>query len=296
VIFLTALSDQKDKVKGFELGAVDYITKPLSHKEVLARVNIHLKIREHASQLEKRNREHEIALYRAEAVNRAKNSFFANMNHELRTPLNAIIGYADLLQEDAESSGLKEAVSDLDCIKIAAAQLLQILSDMLDIARIEADKIKLNNSIININNLFEHIASIMTPLSKKQGNQFVIQQTSNLKSLHTDEIKLQQILLNLLNNANKFTHQGEISIEIDQDDRDVFFYIRDTGIGIPEEKLESIFTAFSQADASPTRQYGGTGVGLTICQHFCQAMDGDLSVESIVNTGSTFTVRLPLKK
>ncbi len=299
IIFMTALADTVDKVKGFSLGAADYITKPIQYEEALARITTHLSFRRLQQQLqartielEKRNIEHKQARFEAEASNRAKSTFLANMSHELRTPLNAIIGYSDMLREEAVDMGYEKLVPDLDKIQTAAKQLLGIISDVLDIAKIEADKVELKLTELDIPTLIQDVLTVIRPTLVGE-SQLVVNCAENIGTLMADANKVQQILFNLLSNAAKFTNRGTITLSVYRSAEWVTFEVADTGIGIEENQLEHIFKPFTQVDSSTTRQYGGTGLGLTICRHYCQLMNGQISVTSKVGQGSTFTVKLP---
>jgi signal transduction histidine kinase len=299
IIFMTALADTVDKVKGFSLGAADYITKPIQYEEALARITTHLNFRHLQQQLqartielEKRNIEHKQARYEAEASNRAKSTFLANMSHELRTPLNAIIGYSDMLREEAADMGYEDLVPDLDKIQTAAQQLLSIISDVLDIAKIEADKVELKLTELDIPTLIQDVLTVIRP-TLIGDSQLVVHCAGDIGTLMADATKVQQILFNLLSNAAKFTNQGTITLSVQRCAEWVTFEVADTGIGIAEDQLDYIFKPFMQVDSSTTRQYGGTGLGLTICKHYCQLMNGQISVKSTVGQGSTFTVKLP---
>ncbi len=293
VIFMTALADTVDKVKGFSLGAVDYITKPIQHEELLARVNTHLKLQAHMIELKKLNLESEQARFAAESANRAKSSFLANMSHELRTPLNAIIGYTDLVQEEATDSGYETIISDLTKIQVSAKQLLGIISDVLDITKIEADKMDLSLLEVDISNLVKDVITVIRPSLIDGKHQFKLNCPANIGSLEMDVVKVQQILFNLLSNAVKFTKKGPITLTVTRTPEWIIFEVSDTGIGISKNQLDIIFQPFIQADTSHTREFGGTGLGLTICKHYCEMMGGHITVTSEVNKGSTFTAYIP---
>ncbi len=237
----------------------------------------------------------------AETANRAKTSFLMNMSHELRTPLNAIIGYADIIKEDAEDMDYEDILPDLDKIQIAGKQLLEIISNVLDISKIEAEKMGLNLGFFDVKKLVNEVMTIIRPTICS--NQLILNCANDIGQMNADQVKIQQILLNLLSNAVKFTHEGSITVTITRhvpvDKMDatgfdwLYFEIADTGIGIPSDKVANIFEAFNQIDNSTTRKYGGTGLGLTISDRFTRMMGGKIVVQSELEQGSTFTVQIP---
>ncbi|MEG5050767.1 MULTISPECIES: urea ABC transporter substrate-binding protein [unclassified Microcoleus] len=266
-------------------------------------------------QLEERSGELEVAKNAAEAANRAKSTFLANMTHELRTPLNAIIGYSELLQEEALELGEEEFVMDLASINMAGKQLLTIISDILDISKIEAGKMTLFLETFEVLDLIEQVVTIVQPTLGKNGNTLIVNCDPNIGTIYSDSSKLRQALLNLASNAAKFTERGKITINVWKEEGEVLpidnseelsadpsrcqqpsivFQVTDTGIGMTEDQVSRLFGAFAQADDSTTRKYGGTGLGLTISRKFCQMMGGDITVESEFNCGSSFTIRLPI--
>ncbi|MCC3570548.1 MAG: urea ABC transporter substrate-binding protein [Microcoleus sp. PH2017_40_RAT_O_B] len=266
-------------------------------------------------QLEERSGELEIAKNAAEAANRAKSTFLANMTHELRTPLNAIIGYSELLQEEALELGEEEFVMDLASINMAGKQLLNIISDILDISKIEAGKMTLFLETFDVLNLVDQVMTTVQPLVGKNGNTLSVNCDRDIGTIYADSAKLRQALLNLASNAAKFTDRGKITINVWKEESEVLpvensedisdiasefhkysivFQVTDTGIGMTDDQISRLFGAFSQADDSTTRRYGGTGLGLTISRKFCQMMGGDITVESQFDCGSTFTIRLPM--
>ncbi|MEG3986011.1 urea ABC transporter substrate-binding protein [Microcoleus sp. S28C3] len=266
-------------------------------------------------QLEERSRELEVAKNAAEAANRAKSTFLANMTHELRTPLNAIIGYSELLQEEALELGEEEFVMDLASINMAGKQLLSIISDILDISKIEAGKMTLFLETFEVLNLIEQVVTTVQPLLGKNGNTLIVNCDPNIGTIYSDSSKLRQALLNLVSNAAKFTDRGKITINVWKEKEEVLpidnseelspdpsqcqkpsivFQVSDTGIGMTEDQVSRLFGAFTQADDSTTRRYGGTGLGLTISRKFCQMMGGDITLETEFGCGSTFTIGLPV--
>jgi signal transduction histidine kinase len=228
----------------------------------------------------------------AEMANRAKTAFLAKMSHELRTPLNAIIGYSDLLKEEAEEAECSIIItSDLDHIQTASQELLSIISDILDLAKVEAEKVDFQITEFEISELVDNVTAIIKPLL--QDNHLVIRCPTDIGKMQGDMVKIQQILQNLLHNAGKFTHQGIITFNIKRESGWVIFEIIDMGIGIATEHLSAIFEPFTQADNSFTRKYGGTGLGLTISHQLTKLMGGVIEVDSELGKGSIFTVILP---
>jgi len=230
----------------------------------------------------------------AEAASRAKSTFLANMSHELRTPLTAVIGYSELLQEEAEDLGYVDFIPDLEKIRMAGKHLLTLISDILDLSKIEAGKMELHLETFDVIELIRDVTTTIQPLVEKNRNTLEVHCAGALGLMHADRTKLRQILFNLLGNAAKFTEGGEISLVAAREGEWIRISIVDTGIGMTAEQMWGLFETFTQADASTTRKYGGAGLGLAISQRFCQMMGGKIGVESEFGKGSTFTVRLPM--
>jgi signal transduction histidine kinase len=227
---------------------------------------------------------------------KAKSVFLANMSHELRTPLTAIMGYSTILQRELKS-GSPQAIDDLRRINSSGQHLLELINDVLDLAKIEAGRITLDPRPFDVVGLVEEVTSSVQTLVDRNGNQLTIDIPHALPQVELDRTRTGQILLNLLSNAAKFTKRGRIDLrvfpETDAHDDWIVFEVKDSGIGIPPQKLGVIFEAFGQADSSTTREFGGTGLGLTITRQFCEMMRGTIAVTSTVGRGSTFLVRLP---
>jgi len=230
---------------------------------------------------------------KAEDADRAKSQFLANMSHELRTPMNAIIGYSELLTEEAEDAGAEHLVADLAKIQQAGTHLLDLINGVLDLSKIEADKMELFVETVDVVQLVDGIASTVAPLVARNENSLELDIPDDIGTLETDATKLRQALLNLLSNAAKFTERGTITVTVTTDGDDVLFAVSDTGIGIAPEVAGQLFEPFAQGDPSTTRRYGGTGLGLVISRRFCEMMGGDITLDSRPGVGSTFTVRLP---
>ena len=224
-----------------------------------------------------------------------KSQFLANMSHELRTPLNAIIGVTEMLREDAEA--LKQDLEPLDRVLGAARHLLALINDILDLSKIEAGRMELQLEPFALAPLIDSVVKTVEPLVVKNTNQIAVNCDAAIGTVHADQMRLRQALLNLMSNANKFTDRGNITVDARQkqeEGRDwVTIAVADTGIGMTAEQMDKLFQEFSQADAFTTRKYGGTGLGLAISKRFCQMMGGDITVESEPGRGSTFTIRLP---
>jgi signal transduction histidine kinase len=224
-----------------------------------------------------------------------KSQFLANMSHELRTPLNAIIGVTEMLREDAEAT--KQDLEPLDRVLGAGRHLLALINDILDLSKIEAGRMELQIETFPLAPLIADVVRTIEPLAAKNTNQVAVHCDAEIGTLHADQMRLRQALLNLMSNANKFTDHGTITIDARQGQDEgrnwVSIAVTDTGIGMTAEQMGKLFQEFSQANASTTRKYGGTGLGLAISKRFCQMMGGDITVESEVGHGSTFTIHLP---
>ncbi len=227
----------------------------------------------------------------------AKSQFLANMSHELRTPLNAIIGYSEMIQEDVQEKGINEFIPDLKKIREAGKHLLGIINDILDLSKIESGNVSLHLEEFKISMMIQDLGTTAVPLMEKNNNKLEIRIQENIGTMRGDIKRLRQVLLNLLSNAAKFTENGKITIDVSRENVDhndwINFRVLDTGIGMTDEQKSKVFQAFSQADTSVTRKFGGAGLGLVISKRFCQMMGGTITFESEAGKGSSFCVRLP---
>lgn len=306
VLFLSALNDAEDKIRAFRAGGVDYVHKPFQEEELLARVRTHIELYHLRGKLEqeiKRLDERTIELHKAkdmaEAANRAKSRFLANMSHELRTPLNAIIGYSEILMEEATETEQEEILPDLQKIHTAGRHLLGLINDVLDLSKIESGKMELYLETFEVEKLVREVLATVQPSAEIKNNTLELQITQPLGEMYADLTKTRQILFNLLSNATKFTEQGTLRLTVAREssaqlhENWLTFSVTDEGIGMTPEQQSKLFQPFTQVDASTTRRFGGTGLGLVITKQFTEMMHGTITVQSEFGEGSTFTVRLP---
>ena len=234
----------------------------------------------------------------AESANKAKSQFLANMSHELRTPLNAIIGYSEMLREEVVNNSHPNLTNDLAKIYGAGKTLLALINDVLDLSKIEAGRMQLYLEDVKVNLLVDEVVGIVNPMAGKNDDRIELDCPEGIGTIKVDIMKLRQSLLNLLSNAVKFTKGGKIVLSVRREvlngEEWIKFRVTDSGIGLSDSQIETLFDAFSQADMSTTRRYGGTGLGLTISQKFCRLMGGEITVESELGKGSLFTISLPV--
>lgn len=248
--------------------------------------------------LEEQTKELKHARDLATQANKAKSAFLANMSHELRTPLNGILGYSELLLEDVKDSN-SPMVEDLSRILQSGKHLLQLINDVLDLSKIEAGKLENYIESFNLHQTMQDAITSISPLVEQENNNIVLHCSASLGDIESDITKVRQIIFNLVSNANKFTSNGTISVNINriiEDEKELIeMAVKDTGIGMDQAQIEKLFQPFSQADSATTRKYGGTGLGLTISRHLAELLGGTIWVESEVGRGSSFYVHIPTK-
>lgn len=284
VIFLTAKKEKDNITKGFNLGAVDYIPKPFSKEELLARVNLHLTLRKYQEELI-RSKE------KAEATAQAKAIFLANISHEIRTPMNGIIGMIDILKRTPLTP---EQLDYVEIIGISGENLLMIINDVLDFSKIEAGQITFEHIRFNLFDEINEVIKILRYKAIQKNLDFTCKFAPDVPQfLIGDPLRLKQVLINLCTNSIKFTSEGYVHVLVKLNSKDesavrLNFEVQDTGIGISPENQLKLFKSFSQAETSTTRKFGGTGLGLAISKNLVHMMGGEIGIISEEGKGAIF--------
>ena len=307
VIFVSAIHQSDlNIIKGIETGAVDFIPKPIIPDILKGKVQVFLdlylqrkKLDDLLAEMERTNVNLKTAKNNAEVATRTKSMFLANMTHEIRTPLNGVIGLSKLLQKTPLNSDQQDL---LNIIITSGENLFQIINDILDFSKIESGQIQLENIDFELKGLLNNVYQLLKFKSDESGIGLSYHISDGVpETLNGDPLRISQILMNLVNNAIKFTPRGKVELTVELVDKTgdsvrVLFKIKDSGIGISDEGKLLLFKEFSQSENSIARKYGGTGLGLAICKNLVNLMGGEIAVESVVDEGSVFWFRLPLKE
>jgi signal transduction histidine kinase len=294
VIFLTGISDAAVEVRGFQLGAIDFITKPFSAPVLVNRIKTHLNSVELLLERNLQIKQKEEATQAAIAANRSKTAFLISISHEIRTPMNAIIGMLELLTHEPLNEDQLGYIKD---IRHSATSLLTIINDLLDMSKIESGKMELLPTDYDFYAFLDNIHSMFTYASEEKGLEFKFDVDEDVPHyLYGDDIRLRQVVINIVGNAVKFTEKGYVWLRVMLENNYLIFEVSDTGKGIRKEDIDDLFNAFQQSDTAQNREIIGTGLGLAICKSFVEMMGGIIAVESIYDTGSVFTIKIPLVK
>ena len=263
------------------------LSKELKNQHLM----LDIKVKERTKLLEKQSKELKEVSKKANIANEAKSDFLANMSHELRTPLNAIIGYSEILIDDMDPENEGDQIEDVKKIERSGRHLLQLINDVLDLSKIEAQKLELVNEEFNLKELLEDIISITKPLIEKNNNKLNLLFDEKILKINADQTRIKQCIFNLVSNASKFTSDGSITINVKKKNPNkIYVEVSDTGIGMTPTQQKKLFKEFSQADKTTSIKYGGTGLGLSITKKLCELMGGTVSVKSKKDIGSTFTM------
>ena len=291
VVFITGRTQQEDLVAGFQAGGVDYITKPFQDEEVLVR-ETHVRMARMNAHIQQQNQALEEANRQVQEANRLKSDFLARMSHDLRTPMNAIVGYTRILLRKSKDALEERQYRNLGNIRLCADNLLALLNDILDLSRIEADRIDLREEEVDLGDLARTCAASVESLLKP-GVELRLE-LAPIAPVRTDQDRLRRVLMNLLGNAVKFTDSGAITLALKQGNGTVELSVADTGVGISPDDLPHIFDEFRQVEQAGQNKGEGSGLGLAIAKKSVELLGGDIGVESQLGSGTCFWVRLKI--
>lgn len=308
VIFLSSLNKAEDKVKAFNSGGIDYIPKPVNPKELLIRINTHLsyslmqnelhemnwelekRVNQRTLELQESNNKLSFAKEKAEEANKLKSSFLQNISHEIRTPLNGIMGFTQLLKIKGLTNELRD--SYVDTISQSSEKLLYIITNIIEISKIETKQTEIIIEETSLTEIIDEVYFSFKSMAANKQLNFEVTTVEN-KKIITDKEKIVLILSHLIDNAIKFTAEGKISFGFEIKANEIEFFVEDTGIGIDSNKLDKIFTTFSQEENSMARSYEGLGLGLSISKQYVELLEGKIGVTSEKRKGSRFWFTIP---
>ncbi|MFH1196869.1 MAG: PAS domain S-box protein [bacterium] len=283
----SVIRDEKGNITNVVVVSRDITPRKMTEEELRKyRDNLEVLVRERTAELE-------IAKERAESADRLKSAFLATMSHELRTPLNSIIGFTGILMKGIAGPLNDEQIKQLGMAKGSAQHLLELINDVLDISKIEAGQLVVTKRIFDLRNTLHRVTETVKPLAEKKKLELQLVISGDVNEIDSDERRVGQIFLNLVNNAIKFTDMGSVKMVCESKDNYIVTKVIDTGIGIKKEDMDKLFKPFSQVDTGLTRNHEGTGLGLSISQKLVEKLSGTITVESEIGKGSTFTVTLP---
>jgi DNA-binding response OmpR family regulator/anti-sigma regulatory factor (Ser/Thr protein kinase) len=297
VIMISAKDQQDDIIAGLDVGAQDYIAKPINYEIASARIRSALRIKKYEDSMRALNLELEQAKFEAQSALKARTSFFSTMSHEIRTPITAIMGYAEIMSGNADRE-----IAEIDQRQVSemifsnSKYLLDVISTILDFSKLESNKMgfeQINSSVFEIVEGVENVVRL-NAIAKKLNFSVEIQYPIP-EFIKTDPLRVKQVLINICGNAIKFTDSGSVNLRVsfDEESKNLSFSVRDTGIGMNEEELSQLFVAFAQANPTISRRFGGTGLGLNISKEIVERLGGELKVNSAPNVGSTFSFEIP---
>ena len=300
VSVLTSLATDEEELKLFSEIAADiaFALYNVELEEERKRAEEELrKHREHLEELvEERTVELATAREQAESADRLKSAFLATMSHELRTPLNSIIGFTGIVLKELTGPLNDEQKKQLGMVRTSASHLLNLINDILDISKIEAGQLEIAPEPFDMPETIEKVVRTVTPQAEQKGLLLVAEVSPEVGKIVSDRRRVEQIIINLLNNAVKFTEKGVVRVECLVSDDRLVTRVVDTGIGIKPEDMDKLFVAFQQVDSSLARPHEGTGLGLSICKKLVEMLGGEIRAESVWGVGSTFTFTLPMKR
>lgn len=297
IIFITANTKNEDigMFKGYSLGAVDYIVKPIVEHILLSKISVFVELFKTTQHLIEKAKKLEQSKQLI-LLNKAKSEFLSMVSHEIRTPITVIMGYTQCLMGDLAGPLSSDQKTILQKILFASHNLIDLVNNVLDMSKLEAGKMELSLEIFDLVELIKNCIEMVFPLAEKKGIPITENYSVTQLKIYADPTKIRQCILNLLSNAIKFTETGNIQLSLHCVESDVNIHIQDSGIGMSPEELSKIFTPFTQADNSTSRKYGGSGLGLTISKRFIEMHGGRITVKSEKEKGSLFVLNLPISE